>query len=195
MGKHGKFETVKPKRSKKYGFAIFMILYALVVLGTAYWGLSQFWDYMDAYEDSRIKNTIEAYMEQVTPQYVCDRSDDLIDSIDHHLQSEDECRQVILDFLSSGISYARKTAECTDTRAVYVLRSGGKVIGQVDLVAQGETRFGFTPWAVEGDCFDLSFLVGGTDTIISTENSRVKVAVIATNEELVIATDTYNLTK
>lgn len=35
----------------------------------------------------------------------------------------------------------------------------------------------------------------GTDTIISAENSRVKVAVIATNEELVIATDTYNLTK
>ena len=35
----------------------------------------------------------------------------------------------------------------------------------------------------------------GTDTIISTDNSRVKVAVIATNEELVIATDTYNLTK
>ena len=35
----------------------------------------------------------------------------------------------------------------------------------------------------------------GTDTLISTEDSKVKVAVIATNEELVIATDTYNLTK
>ena len=35
----------------------------------------------------------------------------------------------------------------------------------------------------------------GTDTIISTEDSKVKVAVIATNEELVIATDTYELTK
>lgn len=33
----------------------------------------------------------------------------------------------------------------------------------------------------------------GTDTIISTEASRVKVAVIATNEELVIAQDTYRL--
>ena len=33
----------------------------------------------------------------------------------------------------------------------------------------------------------------GTDTIISTEQSRVKVAVIATNEELVIAQDTYRL--
>ena len=35
----------------------------------------------------------------------------------------------------------------------------------------------------------------GTDTIISTDSSRVKVAVIATNEELVIAQDTYRLIK
>ena len=35
----------------------------------------------------------------------------------------------------------------------------------------------------------------GTNTILSTADSKVKVAVIATNEELVIATDTYNLTK
>ena len=35
----------------------------------------------------------------------------------------------------------------------------------------------------------------GENTIISTPDSKVKVAVIATNEELVIATDTYNLTK
>ncbi len=35
----------------------------------------------------------------------------------------------------------------------------------------------------------------GENTIISTPESKVKVAVIATNEELVIATDTYNLTK
>ena len=35
----------------------------------------------------------------------------------------------------------------------------------------------------------------GDNAIISTDNSKVKVAVIATNEELVIATDTYELTK
>lgn len=37
--------------------------------------------------------------------------------------------------------------------------------------------------------------VRGTDKILSTPASRVKVAVIATDEELVIATDTYNLAK
>jgi acetate kinase len=37
--------------------------------------------------------------------------------------------------------------------------------------------------------------IRGRNAILSTENSKVKVAVIATNEELVIATDTYELTK
>ena len=35
----------------------------------------------------------------------------------------------------------------------------------------------------------------GVDKILSKPSSRVKVAVIATDEELVIATDTYNLVK
>ena len=39
----------------------------------------------------------------------------------------------------------------------------------------------------------LNDVTRGTDTILSTENSKVKVAVIATNEELVIAQDTYRL--
>ncbi len=37
--------------------------------------------------------------------------------------------------------------------------------------------------------------VRGVDTILSADDSRVKVAIIATDEELVIATDTYNLVK
>ncbi len=42
---------------------------------------------------------------------------------------------------------------------------------------------------------EVNRVTRGTDTIISTPGSRVKVAVIATDEELVIATDTYNLVK
>ena len=42
---------------------------------------------------------------------------------------------------------------------------------------------------------EVNRVTRGTDTIISAEDSKVKVAVIATNEELVIATDTYNLTR
>ncbi|MDE5691047.1 MAG: acetate kinase [Alistipes sp.] len=45
--------------------------------------------------------------------------------------------------------------------------------------------------------FDKSANAGtrGVDKILSAADSKVKVAVVATNEELVIATDTYNLVK
>ena len=80
------------------------------------------------------------------------------------------------------------------------------MMGGVDLIVftggvgenSGELR--------EGVCGGLEFMgveldyevnkpIRGVDTIVSTAESKVKVAVIATNEELVIATDTYNLTK
>lgn len=184
----GKFETKKPAKRRKWGFALFMLLYALAVLGTAAWGLGKFWDYMDAYEGSRAKNTIDAYMASLTPGYVCDRSADLIGTIDHNLQSEDACRQAILDFLSGGITYARKSDECTDARTVYVLRSGGKVIGQVELVPQGEPRYGFTPWAVSGDSFDLSFLVGEAASITVDHTMRVYAGDVLLDERYVTET-------
>lgn len=43
--------------------------------------------------------------------------------------------------------------------------------------------------------FELNGEVHGTDTLISKPESKVKVAVVATNEELVIALDTFRLTK
>ena len=50
----------KCKKRKIWNFWVFMIVYAVVVLTAAAFGLSKFWDYMEAYEDSRIKNTSEA---------------------------------------------------------------------------------------------------------------------------------------
>ena len=43
--------------------------------------------------------------------------------------------------------------------------------------------------------FQLNKQVHGEDMLLSTPDSKVKVAVIATNEELVIASDTFRLTK
>lgn len=188
MAKYGKYEKRKPKKRGCWGFLVFMFLYAAVILAAANWGLQQFWDYIDAYEASRINHPVDAYMEALTPQYVCDRSADLIDSIDHHLQNEQECEKVILDFLSGGITHARKASECTDTRTVYVLRSGGKVIGQVVLVPQGQARHGFTPWAVSEDSFDLSFLIGNTDTITVDHTMQVYAGSVLLDERYVTET-------
>ena len=79
-------------------------------------------------------------------------------------------------------------------------------MGGVDLLiftgGVGENSYELRSWV----CSNMEFMgirideavnraSRGVDAILSTADSRVKVATIATNEELVIATDTYELTK
>ena len=80
------------------------------------------------------------------------------------------------------------------------------LMGGVDLVVF-TGGVGENSWELrDGVCSGLEFMgvelntelnkkIRGVDTIITTDSSKAKAAVIATNEELVIATDTYNLTK
>ena len=79
-------------------------------------------------------------------------------------------------------------------------------MGGVDLViftgGVGENSADLRRWVCKNMEFmgiaiddSINDVTRGTNTIISTPDSKVKVAVIATNEELVIATDTYQLVK
>ena len=79
-------------------------------------------------------------------------------------------------------------------------------MGGVDLLiftgGVGENSFELRSWICSGMEFmgirideAVNRASRGVDAILSTPESRVKVATIATNEELVIATDTYELTK
>lgn len=158
---------MRTRRKMKYGvkLLIVMAVYALLFLGLALFGLSRFWDYMAAYENSRPQKAIDAYMASLDIRHVQDGSGDLIAGVDSRLQSEEACREMIADALRGGITCARKLSECTDTKMVYMLLSGGKTIGKVTLEPLAADRYGFTPWAVSGDSFDLSFLMGQEVTV------------------------------
>ena len=73
-----------------------------------------------------------------------------------------------------------------------VIFTGGVGENSNDLRRYVCDRLGFL--GVQYDS-ELNDKIRGTDTMLSTPESKVKVAVIATNEELVIATDTFNLVK
>ena len=138
-------------------FALGMAIYALVFLAIAAVGLTIFWDYMKAYENSRPKVAINNYMQNLTEEHICDLSQNLIDRVDHNIQTEEQCRAYILDAID-GINYAKKTKECTDDRQVFVLRTGTTVIGEFSITAHDDGKYGFTPWQFEQESFDLSAL-------------------------------------
>lgn len=136
-----------------------MILYALVFSFIAGTGLFVFWRFIDAYEQSRPLNAVKAYIDQLTPEQMCEKSSALLSQLDHNIQSEAEGRDIILSSVSEDISYAKKGKESTLERQVYVLRNGEQVIGEFTII-QGEAgRFGFTNWCVSESSFDFSYLL------------------------------------
>lgn len=184
-----KYLRQKPKKRLKHPLLLAMTIYAGLFLGAAVFGLNVFWKYIDAYEASRPKNTIDAYMEQLTAEHICDQSGDLIDSIDHVLQSEAECREKICAVVESGMTYAKKSSASDDTKTVYVLRCGSQVIGSVTMTAAEVDEYGFTHWQVGEEAFDFSFLIGKADTVTVPSDYPVYYNGVLLDERYMTETD------
>jgi len=166
----------KHKAGKKRSFfGLGMLIYAVVFLVGLYFGLKELWGFMEAYEASRPKNVLASYMDGITDEYVCDQSKSVIDMVDHNIQSEDACRAYIKDFLSGGISYAKKSSECTESKQVYVLRSAGKVIGQFTMEIEEQDAYGFDYWKITDESFDLSYLIGDKVSAVAPDYYTVSV--------------------
>lgn len=149
-------------RRSRIIFAVCMVVYAAVALFGIYQGLGWFWDFIDAYEQSRPLNTVEAYIDQLTAEHICDLSGDLIAKIDHNVQPQEECRKILQEAVAGDITYAKKSSVSTDTSTVYVLRIGSQVIGSVTISVTDTDAYGFSRWAVSNEQFDLSYLIGGS---------------------------------
>jgi len=166
----------KQKNGKKRSFFGWgMLIYAIVFLTGLYFGLKELWAFMEAYEASRPKNVLAAYMNSVTDEYVCDQSSDVINMVDHNIQTEEACRGYIKDQLAGGITYAKKSSECSASKQVYVLRSGGKVIGEFAMEIENQDAYGFDYWKITEESFDLSYLIGEKITAVAPDNYTVSV--------------------
>lgn len=147
-------------QKKGTGFAVFMVIYAVLAVVGIFFGLKWFWSFIEAYEASRPHIPIDAYMETMSPERVVDGCTELMESTDENLQAPEHVRQLLLDSLSEPITYARKASACTETRQVYVLRSGSQVVGTFSIVSGAEDAYGFNPWTLEKEQFDLGHLMG-----------------------------------
>ena len=145
------------KRKRRRLFPLALILYAVIFLCVTALGLHSFWDYMDAYERSRPQIVVDAYTRQLTPEYICNASTSLIDRVS--IQSKEACQKVILDALQGELTCAKNSSLSTHTKQVYMILCGEQVIGTMEMQQKGQSHYGFTPWVVTKDSFELSYLL------------------------------------
>lgn len=165
-----------------------MVIYAVVFLTIAGVGLGFFWKYIEAYEHSRPKNTVNAYIEQLTPEQMCAASDDLYAAVDQRLQDRAQFDQVIKDALSGELSYAKKSSESTEVRQVYALRSGRTAIGTFAIEAGAQDKYGFRRWQVTDSEFDFSYLMGEGVTVTVPSTYQVTVNGVLLDESYQVKT-------
>ena len=174
------------KKRRFWPFALFMAIYALIFLGFLNWGLQKFYQYLTAYEDSRPKHVLTAYMDNLTAEHVCDLSAAVIDQVDHNLQSEEQCRDYILRALSKEFSYAKKTGKSTETKHIYAIRSGQQVIGEFTMEVVRKDEYGFAYWEVTEEVFDMSYLIGKTVSMVAPDHYTVSVNGIVLDSSYIV---------
>lgn len=163
----------KKNRKGPGRFFLGMVIYAVVFLTLMVGGLYVFWDFMESYEASRPKNTMDAYIAQLTAGEMVKNADDFLAELDGSLHSREDVTQIVSESLTDKLSYAKKSSESTENRQVYVLRCGSRVIGQVDILAGEPDRYGSRIWRVNQSQFRFPHLVGDPVSLTVPEGFSV----------------------
>lgn len=177
----------KKTKRFKHGFLLGMIIYAVLFLILTGVGLNYFRKFIAAFEESRPLNTINAYMDQLTVEHICDTQTELRKLAEDELVSEETCRQLMHDALKDEITYAKKSSESTDTKTVYVLRSGSRVIGSVTMTTTTFDEYNFARWEISEETFDLSFILAEKSYSVTVpEDFQVYVNDVLLDESYII---------
>ncbi len=105
--------------------------------------------------------------------------------------SGNECAQISLDMFCARVKHYVGAYFAQLEGADLIVFTGG--IGENEAFLRYETLKGLECMGIEFDTKVNDSLKKGDDAIITTQSSKVKAVVACTDEELVIATDTYRL--
>lgn len=149
------------KKKRSFIYPIFLTIWIIGLLCAAYYGLGKVWIYAEEYEASRPSNTMDAYVEQLNENFWNDSMAATIASMEHEVQTDDECRDFIKTMIDSGVTYSR-TSGTDSSKLVYNLKCENGVFGKVTLKEDQSmaesVEFGMLPWIVEKEEFDFNGL-------------------------------------
>ena len=183
-------------KKKKHGAAAYtaaLLVYTLILVVLACFGLTKVWNYAEEYEASRPDHTMDTYIERLSKNLWDDSIAATIAAMPHEVQTDEECKELVKAMLSDELSYSRQAGGGeTDPTITYNLLCGGNVFGKVVLVRdtskEKEVEFGLLPWRVDKEEFDFNGLYSSVQITVP-EAYSVKLNGVTLGEEYIIERD------
>lgn len=161
--------SYRKTRSKIIYWAL-LILYTGALMVGAFFALRTVWDFAELYEQSMPDDVIDGYIQSLNGDLWSEGLADTMAAMEHPFQSDEECRDVVMEILNGDIYYVRGFSEDENLDA-YSLRCNGSSFGTVYLVKDDTRKATFEvmdrelslpwdlrPWKVYKQEFDLSGL-------------------------------------
>ena len=180
------------KKSSSKGsviYGIFITLYVIAGLCAIFYGLTLVWKYAEEYEASRPSKAIDAYIEKLNENFWDSSIADTVAEMDHEVQTDEDCREVIANILEGGVSYARTAGGDNSRKMVYNLKCDTGIFGKVTIVTdeskREESRFDMVPWIVESDEFYFDGLYSSVSVTVP-ESYSVQLNGVTLGEQYIV---------
>lgn len=148
-------------------FAVIALIYGMIG-GYLVYQFSGYLRKMDdkntARENARPELAVETYIAGLSGEHIAELLESLYAQTDGVLQSREDFRALVSRELSGGIGYkAVFTSAGKRTYALYLETAEAdgrhRQIGEITIEPKGESRYGYAPWVVTQERFDMSYLL------------------------------------
>ena len=189
--------TAKRKRGARI-YTFFLILFALLLIAAACYGLLMVWTYAEEYENSRPHHALDEYLEKLNRDRWSDGIEQAVAAMPHETQTDEEIKAFVQNGLAEGVTAVRKGGGTNS--GVYSLRCGGREIGTVELEEDTSYRsridttqlpwsllqWNLYPWKVVKESFDFNALYNSVEVTVPS-NYKVLVNGTELGSEYIIA--------
>ena len=179
----------KKSKSGSVVYAVFLILYIILLCAVVYFALGKVWSYAEEYENARPDPVIDGYVEKLNENLFDDTVAATIQSMPHPFQTDEEVAAVIQEMFGSELTYKRTVGGDGNTSINYAIFCEGNAFGRVTLVRDeskiNDVQFGNLPWKVASEEFDFSDLYSSLELTVP-ESYSVAVNNRMLGEEFII---------
>lgn len=158
----------KSKGMSRRTYFLLLTLWVIALTAAAAFGLSKVWSYAEEFEQAQPEPVMDEYVASLNANLSNETIRNTMADMDHEMQSDEECVEIIESMLSGGVTYSRGPSAGREGSICYILKCGQGSFGKVWLREDKsvESQYSMYPWEIYEEEFDFTGLYTGVQVTV-----------------------------